>query len=144
MPGWKNVWLKLTPSRLQYLGMALTKLGNSILRQAGQYGRKAMRFAFPAMTTAVAANDILSGERSVGGAIGDAAGGIAGFEDANALTRAYTKKLQSPKLRGALNFAVPAIAAFAGADVASSLGRKLMPWRRSPVTASEWYHNNSI
>ena len=115
--------------------MALTKLGNSILQQAAS---KAMRFAFPAMTTAVAANDIRSGERSVGGAVGDAAGGIAGFEGANALIRRYTKNMKSPKLRGALNFAVPAVATFVGADAASSLGRKLMPWRRSPVTASEY------
>ena len=146
MPGWKNA---LPPKLLnvkrdtgQYFVMAITKVGANLLRglaRAGYaLGAQAMRYGFPAVSTALAANDIASGQRSAGQAIGEAAGGAAGFWGMHRLTSGITGKVRLPYLGSAANFVVPALASFYAADKGSEVLGKIMPWRRSPITVGNY------
>jgi len=117
--------------------MAITKTGNKLLGTVAtgikNFGSKAMRFAVPAMVTATAANDIMSGQRSVGGAVGDALGAYGGYELARRGMDMLNKRRRVPYLSSAAGFVVPLMASMYAGDVGGNLLKKVMPWRRTPV-----------
>ena len=125
--------------------MAITKTGiawlTPVLHGAKVLGNMALRHAFPAVTTALAANDIASGQRSVGEAIGDAAGSVAGYYGTNALMKRLTRNRKIPYVGGALNFVIPTAASIIGADKGSEILGKVAPWRRKPISSVEYLEN---
>jgi hypothetical protein len=118
--------------------MPITKTGAGLWQKAKNAAGTLGHYAFPAVTTALAANDILSGQRSVGEAVGEAAGGAAGYYGTRALTKALTNRVKLPYVGGALNFIAPVAASFIGADKGAEWGGKVMPLRRSPMSATRY------
>lgn len=134
------------------IGPAIGAVGNALGKPFSYVGR----FAFPAMTTAVVANDVVSGQRSIGSAVGDAAGAAAGYYGTQKAVDFISNKLrgnkpvpQSPKgfskqigyytkkaPGAALRFALPIGGAMIAGDIGSKLFNKVMPWRRSPINNS--------
>lgn len=87
LPGWKSAWLKKYSHTGQYFRMAITKLGSGLIRFSLENQALEKRAAlpnisgiFPAFMAFQAANNVMSGEKSLGQAAGDAVGGWAGYE----------------------------------------------------------------
>ena len=140
--------------------MALTKTGANILSRRGAIGlgfglMRAMgegagrvgkalgrigEYAVPATTTAFAANDVASGQRSLGEAVGEVGGGTLGYMATDRLLRRFGNRLPGGIVGGVLKFALPAVGYMSAADKGSQLMGRVMPWRRSPITAREYLH----
>jgi len=122
--------------------MAITKIGKNLLSGAWSaakaFGRKAMSYGLPALTTTMMANDIASGQSSVGQAIGENMGGLAGFYGAQKLMDAISRRRKIPYLSSLAGFAVPLIGSYYAADKAGNLLNKALPYRRSPIQSSNY------
>ena len=116
----------------------ITETGAALWQKAKNVAGTAGHYAFPAVTTALMANDILSGQRSVGEAVGEAAGSAPGYFGTRALTKSLTSRVRLPYIGGALNFIAPMAMSFIGADRGAEWGGKAMPWRRSPMSAARY------
>lgn len=106
------------------------------------------RVAYPMLSIGTAANDFVSGQRSFGEAAGEAAGDLAGFAIGDKLWNKHMPKfLKGPgMLRGAGRFAgsivIPGITSAIAGTAGSELLGKVIPFRRSPVKAQQYFNNN--
>lgn len=140
--------------------MAITKTGNSLLGKVwngaksgakavghglSTAGSFAMRYGFPMMTTTLMANDIMSGQSSVGKAIGENVGSMVGFYGLQKGISALGKRFKiTPWISTPLSWIVPMIGSFQAADVGGKLGHKIIPYQRTPVYSDYFKYNMPV
>lgn len=119
--------------------MPITESGRTLLeKQAADWSGLVGSALNTGLGAGMAAYDIASGQSSVGRAIGEAAGGIGGWEFGSALANRFIpKSFGNGKLGRAAsavlrNFVVPFTASAAGADTTGKVLHRFMPYQRKP------------
>lgn len=118
--------------------MPITDTGRAVLEKSAADWSGVLGSALnTGLGTGMAAYDIASGQSSVGRALGEAAGGIGGWELGSALANRFIPKSFGKGRIGGMasavirNFALPFAASATGSTLAGDALHKLMPWQRT-------------
>ncbi len=95
-------------------------------------------FAMPAMMATTTTAEIVSGQNSLGGGLGELGGGLAGWSLGSKAIGALTKKMKPGILKGGLGLVVPLLPASLGSVLGASMGDAVLPFRRKVPTYNTW------
>lgn len=98
-------------------------------------------FAMPGLMAFGAVNNIASGEQSVGGALGELGGGLAGWSLGSKAFGSLAKNMKPGFLKSGLGIATSLLTSGIGSSVGSGVGNAVLPFRRKPKSATAYWQD---